>query len=403
MANADLRMQIVTALDSAGIKASQKEIDNLASKLDTLGKSNATDKLEAKLTKLPSKLGEVVGSMGKFGKALGVAGAIVEAFKQGWEIGSWINEKFVDPILWAGDKAEEVAEKKIAKAWDTAWKTMEKSNDNAIKGLQQTGKLEDQEVQRVKELTQQYLKAYSAKNTMANASMDADMQKLEIEQFQDEMSLIEQGREDAIPELQAYYDMLKQEMKMKKELADFDAKTEEDRIKNQTELNNKLLEYDTKLNQRKEKIALLEKQRDDAEEAFFNGQGRTSNKKKQKWLARDEKLKDKQQELQDEIEMIELEKKNFLAGDVFDVGQYNQIRATQRATLAGRLSLEAQKLGFNYNSLVTGQGTNLLGFGPEYFQEKMTQDAQQSFKDLSDIERNTANLAEKLDQLLGLK
>lgn len=401
MANADLRMQIVTALDAAGIKASQKEIDNLASKLDALGKSNATEKLEAKLTKLPGKLNDIVGAMGKFGKALGVAGAMVEAFKMGWEIGSWINDKFVSPLLWAGDKAQEVAEKKIAKAWDTAWKTMEKSNANAIKGLQQTGKLEDQEIQRVKELTQQYLKAYSAKNTMANASMDAEMQKLEVEQFQDEMSLIDQGREDAIPELQAYYDMLKQEMKTKKEIAAFDAQTETERIKNQTELNNKLLEFDTKLNQRKEKIALLEKQRDDAEEAFFSGS--LNYKRKEKWLDKDEQLKEQQAELRREMQIIELEKKNFLAGDVFDVGQYNQIRAAQRATLASRLSLEAQKLGFNYNSLVTGQGTNLLGFGPEYFQEKMTQDAQQSFKDLSDIERNTANLAEKLDKLLGLK
>lgn len=159
--------------------------------------------------------------MGKVGKALGVAGAMVEAFKWGWDIGSWINEKFVDPLLWAGDKAEEVAKQKMAKAWDAAWKSMEQSQENAIKGLQRTGKLEDQEIQRVKELTQQYLKAYSAKNTMANASMDADLQRLEIEQFEDEQSLINQGREDAIPELQAYYDLLKQELKTKKELAAF--------------------------------------------------------------------------------------------------------------------------------------------------------------------------------------
>ena len=201
MANADLRMQIVTALDAAGIKASEKEIDNLAKKLDTVGKNNATDKLEAKLTKLPGKLNDVVGAMGKFGKAIGIVGVAVEAAKQGWEIGTWINEKFVAPLLWAGEKAKEVADQKIAKSWDQAWTAMQKSNDNAINGLQQTAKLEDAEIQRVKELTRQYLKAYSAKNTMANASMDADLQRLEIEQFEDEQSLIDQGREDAIPEL----------------------------------------------------------------------------------------------------------------------------------------------------------------------------------------------------------
>lgn len=191
MANADLRMQIVTALDAAGIKASEKEIDNLAKKLDTVGKNNATDKLEAKLTKLPGKLNDVVGAMGKFGKAVGMVGAMVEAFKMGWEIGTWINEKFVAPLLWAGEKAEEVADQKIAKSWDKALKSMEKSQDAAMQGLQQTARLEDAEIQRVKELTRQYLKAYSAKSHMANASMDADLQRLEIEQFEDEQTLVD--------------------------------------------------------------------------------------------------------------------------------------------------------------------------------------------------------------------
>lgn len=50
-----------------------------------------------------------------------------------------------------------------------------------------------------------------------------------------------------------------------------------------------------------------------------------------------------------------------------------------------------------------GQGTNLLGFGPDEFQSRLTQDAMQSYRDLSEIEKNTANLADKLDQLLGLK
>ena len=101
--------------------------------------------------------------------------------------------------------------------------------------------------------------------------------------------------------------------------------------------------------------------------------------------------------------MIEQQKRDYLAGDVFDVGQYDQIRATERATLAGRLSLESRKLGYNYNSIVTGQGTNLLGFGPDEFQSRLTQDAMQSYRDLSEIEKNTANLADKLDQLLGIK
>lgn len=197
--------------------------------------------------------------------------------------------------------------------------------------------------------------------------------------------------------------MLKQELKTKKELAAFDSQTEAERIKNQTELNNRLMEYDSKLAQKQAQISLLDKQRDEAEDAFFNGGGKLTNQKKQKWLERDQQLKDRQQALRDEVALIEQQKRDYLAGDVFDVGQYDQIRATERATLAGRLSLESRKLGFNYNSLVTGQGTNLLGFGPDEFQSRLTQDAMQSYRDLSEIEKNTANLADKLDQLLGIK
>lgn len=401
MTNAALRLQIITALDAAGIKATQDEVDALTRKLDSIGKKNPTEKLEEKLTKLPGKLGDIVSGMGKFGKALGVVGGIAEAFKQGWEIGSWINEKFVSPLLWAGDKAEETARNKIAKSFESAWKAMEKANDSAMKGLVQTGKLEDAEIRRVKELTQQYLKAFSAKVAMVKASSDAETQKLDIQQFEDEQSLIEQGREDAIPELQAYYDLLRQELKTKKELAAFDAQTEQERVKNQTELNNRLLEYDTKLAQKQALVDRIEKQRQDAENAFFAGPA--NNRNKTRWMDRDQALRDRQADVRDEIAVLEQEKRAFLAGDVFDVGQYDQIRASQRAELAGRLSLEARKLGYNYNSLVEGQGANLLGFGPEAFQQKLTEDAQQSYRDLSEIEKNTARLAEKLDQLLGVK
>lgn len=402
MASADIKMQIVTALDAAGIKASQKEVDALAGKLKTVSRDDSTNVLEKKLTKLPGKIGEAVGAMGKFGKALGVAGAAMAAWKKGWELGSWINEKFVAPLLWAGEKSEEVAEKKLAASWDKAWKAMEKSNEAAIKGLAQTGKMEDAEIQRVKTLTQQYLKATSAKNRMASATSDADMQRLDIEQFEDEMSLIDQGREDAIPELQAYYALLKQQMQAKKELAAFDAKTEEERAKAQADYASKVAELDTKVAQKQALVDELDRQRDEAEAAAFDG--RMTNAKKKAWLATDAKLAERQKAAMDELAIIQKQRSDFLAGDGFDVGQYDAIRATERATLAGKLSLDQRRLGLSYNSIVAGQGENLLGFGlGESVQSQLTQAAGKSYRDLDEIARNTAELADKLTELLAVK
>lgn len=64
---------------------------------------------------------------------------------------------------------------------------------------------------------------------------------------------------------------------MKKELAAFDAKTEEDRMKAQQDHDNQLMEFDNKIRQKKVAIAKLDKQRAEAERAFWNLEVRPSN------------------------------------------------------------------------------------------------------------------------------
>lgn len=92
-----LRLQIVTALDNAGIKATEDQINGLVSKIDKINKQTSQNKLE-------NALGDLNGPLGKIGKALtgmpGQIAAVVGAFTTGYEIGT----KFFDTVIrgWFG-------------------------------------------------------------------------------------------------------------------------------------------------------------------------------------------------------------------------------------------------------------------------------------------------------------
>ena len=58
-----LRLQIATVLDNAGIKATEQQIDGLATQIQKINK-------EAESKKLENALGNLKGPLGQIGKAL---------------------------------------------------------------------------------------------------------------------------------------------------------------------------------------------------------------------------------------------------------------------------------------------------------------------------------------------
>lgn len=113
MADSKLRLQIVTALDAAGIKATKEQLDGVEKSLNKLNQSgDGTDKLVKKLGHMPGSLGKVGGALdalgGKIGAVGGKAMAVMAAWKIGWDIGTWINDNVVKPLFGIKDPIEEL-------------------------------------------------------------------------------------------------------------------------------------------------------------------------------------------------------------------------------------------------------------------------------------------------------
>ena len=58
--------------------------------------------------RLPGVFGRVQTALGRFG---GTAAAVIGAFKIGWDIGTWINEKVITPLFDIKDPIEELKKK----------------------------------------------------------------------------------------------------------------------------------------------------------------------------------------------------------------------------------------------------------------------------------------------------
>lgn len=91
MANSTLKMDIVTALDNAGIKATEQQIAGLEKQLNKVNEKSKLDKLENSLGKLPGNLGKIQSALG--GIAAKVS-SVIGSFVMGYDIGT----KFVNNV-----------------------------------------------------------------------------------------------------------------------------------------------------------------------------------------------------------------------------------------------------------------------------------------------------------------
>lgn len=97
MADAKLRLSIITALDSAGIKATKEQVGQLEQQLKRVNSQNGNmSKLNAELTKMPGKFGKISEQIGGVGAKLGTVYACWKALEGGLKIGQGIFKQFGD-------------------------------------------------------------------------------------------------------------------------------------------------------------------------------------------------------------------------------------------------------------------------------------------------------------------
>ena len=205
MADSKLRLQIVTALDDAGLKATKQQIDSMEKSLTKLNNSSGgtgLSGLEKQLGSIKGPLGKLApmfeglgGAVAKFGV---MSTAVIGAFKTGWDIA-----KSADKLATSLESAAE-------------------ASSYAFESSKQ--KLQD-EITAIDQASKAWQNAARQKIAYMTAGQDAESQLLEWQRFQDVSTMQMYGDEEGAQQVEKIYDILKAQLDVKQKLMKFDAET----------------------------------------------------------------------------------------------------------------------------------------------------------------------------------
>lgn len=183
------------------------------------------------MDKVEGAVGNLGGKLGKVTKALGgipaQVGMIAGAFQLGWEIGT----KFFDTVIrgWFGWEDAVTKLKKANRALRNEFARADAAFDAITQKRIAAHDLEiskiDTEILKINAQTLAYTRLSKAQSEFANAGEDQDIQRLERERFEDMLALQASGDYEAAEQASKVYDILKQELVAKKEIANYDAET----------------------------------------------------------------------------------------------------------------------------------------------------------------------------------
>jgi hypothetical protein len=392
--NQELRLKIATALDNAGIKATEQQIDGLAEKVQKINKEAGDKKLE-------NALGGLQGKLGQIGKALGgipaKMGLIIGAFQTGYEIGT----KFFDTVVrgWFGWEDAVTKLKKANKSLQREIKASEEAfNLTLSKGElsqeKQIAKM-DIAIRKIQEQTKAYTSLSQAKSRFDNSGEDMEIQRLERERFEDMIALQANGEYDRAEQVNKIYDIYRQELDAKKQLANYDEET--------------LRFEEQRAAKEKEAFKWLEKV-DKITEHYVYWQNQLKKLEEDDSLLispaeydkQEARIKRKIAGYEKQLNSAENEATKYMSD--IDNAEYESLaRERDRATLADKLNLDHDKLLWQYGQAVDQSGTSYgFNFSNDYIKQSF-EDTQKSYTELHDIKENTQELAEKLDYLLSMK
>ena len=148
MADSKLRMQIVTALDNAGIKATESQLKSLEGQISKINSKTDVSKLQGALGDMPGKLGKIGKSLGGIGGQLTL---IIGAFTTGYEIGTMFFDKVVKGLFGWKDPIDQLIEanKKLKKQQDEEVKAWQRRANGMMAYYQQEQDMIDRSIARI--------------------------------------------------------------------------------------------------------------------------------------------------------------------------------------------------------------------------------------------------------------
>lgn len=220
--NNKLRLDIVTELDAAGIKATKDQVDKLELGLRRSG--NSGEDAGKKFGKLEKALGSLPGPIGKIGGALGgMAGQItmvIGVFKLGFELGKKIRE-FWDEWV-SGAKEAKEAEEELKKQTEELAAFFEKMASRRIEFIRAQSAETANAIKKIDDQTAAYFRQATSLEGMRKAQGNAEQMLLERSKFEDMRAYVEAGYSEAAEQLGRAYDVAIEELRVKQQLEAFD-------------------------------------------------------------------------------------------------------------------------------------------------------------------------------------
>ena len=406
---AEIRLQIVTALDKAGIKATKEQVDMMtASVVDAnrkMGKS--ANEVAGALGRMPGPFGKITGALGNLGgamgKVVGTTGMVVGAFETGWAAG----EKLRQGISYIAKEwfHYESETEKVAKANKRLAKAQKEAAEQFDASFERAHLLREQELadskatlEQVKLEAEAYRTAAKAKLGLITAGMGAEEQRLERERFEDIMALQANGYDGAaVEQVEAVYDVLKAELAVKKELAKIDAEDDAAAAK-RLDTRNKMAAAADRESAAGLEVARLREELQKLEEWDFDDAYNTTEKERNRRMRK----------VRGEIRAQEAE----VAKAQHDYDALNATLAPEdvesatialkHATAVDAAMLARDRAALAYDQVMSGGNAIGLEFD-EAFIKQLNQSSLDSYRTLVQIQEDTAAFTGKLDELLTMK
>ena len=204
-----------------GVETSTKTVVEGAKKAETAATS-AVENIAKRAVQLPGALGQIQKALGG---VLGTATAVIGAFKAGWDIGSWLNDKVINPLLGIKDPLEELKRhnKELEEALAASAARFEESMEEWAAGWSKVADGTNKAREKVEDLAEAYLKMHAARERGEAAAGDAALLEMQRDKF-DAMANAETPEQAA--QLGKWHDVLIAEEKARQEMSKFDRESE---------------------------------------------------------------------------------------------------------------------------------------------------------------------------------
>lgn len=433
MADSSLMLKILTTLDAAGIKATEKQAENLSKKLKNAGLEKYTSGISKGLGKiidtaahLPPIFGAATKALGPIGVAItaiyvgikaivgvvkGLGAASRAVFQNFSEDGKFSISSVSDGItnltynikhklknawqdFWTGTNDDKEAQKKIEEQDRKARllvDTYKKGANAIIKANEETAKSQDKLIQQLDRATSKMLKQNQMSSALASAKGDATVLGMEIRKFEEAQAYRDVGDEESAQQLEKAYDVSIAQYKTQRATNEANEK-----IQNLRDKTNLLMEKHVanqlRILREEENIAKAEQTIIDLKSSGKAGsakavleQRRVIENSKQRL----DKYRDAAMKSGDELETYQYESK---------------IMANELAKNIGQAGLQQGIAAMQYNELINQQGAR-FAISEDWMKSELF-DYRQATDVLGNIDENTKALSDivpALKELLSIK